>query len=116
MTSYKLMALSNAKVDREDDFNRWFDQSHIPEVLAVEGFVSVQRLRLASHQRTPAPHPYKYAAIYSIETDDLKACLDGLGRAVQNGTKTDASDSERRALWVFEHFGPEHEAGRKSTD
>jgi hypothetical protein len=111
MASYTLIALSNAKPGREEDYNQWFDGTHVPEVLAVEGFKSVQRLKLAPAQRTPGPHPYAFAALYRIETSDLAATLSGLGRAVQNGTRTDASDPERRALWVFEPMGPERAAG-----
>lgn len=111
MSSYTFMALSNAKPGREDDYNAWFDGAHVPEVLAVEGFVSVQRLRLAAAQRTPGPHPYRYAALYRIETADIEATLSALGRAIQNGTKTDAGDPQQRAIWVFEPLGPERHKG-----
>jgi hypothetical protein len=111
MTSYTLMALSNAKPGREDEYNKWFDGTHVPEILAVDGFVSAQRLKLASAQRTPGPHPYTFAALYRIETSDIGATLNALGRAVQIGTKTDATDPERRAIWVFEPMGPERKRG-----
>ena len=27
-----------------DDYHRWYDETHIPEILAVDGFVSARRL------------------------------------------------------------------------
>jgi hypothetical protein len=102
MSAYVLMAFTNALAGKEDEYNHWFEDVHIPEILAVDGFRSVQRMQLSALQRTAGPHPYKYAALYSIETHDLAATLQALGEAVQKGTKTDASDMTRRALWVYE--------------
>jgi hypothetical protein len=105
MTEYLLMAMTNCVPGKEDQYNLWFDNVHIPEILAVDGFSSVQRLQLTSEQRTPGPHPYSFAALYRIDTDDLKATLKALGDAVKTGTKTDASDTSRRALWVYQPLG-----------
>ena len=60
MSAYILMAMTNAQPGKEDEYNLWFDNVHIPEILAVDGFESVQRLQLAAVQRTPAPHPVSY--------------------------------------------------------
>jgi hypothetical protein len=29
--------------DRADEYNRWYDEVHLPEVLALDGFVSARR-------------------------------------------------------------------------
>jgi hypothetical protein len=106
MARYRLLAMTNAKSGREAEYNCWFDEVHIPDVLAVDGFVSAQRFRLAPAQRTPAPHPYQFAAIYELETHDLPTTLNALGHAVQNGGKTDSGDPTQRGLWVYEEIGP----------
>jgi len=108
MASYTLIALTNSKPEFDAEYNQWFDAVHIPEVLKVKGIVAATRFRLASAQRTAGNLPYKYAALYRIETGDLPATLSALGDAVQKGTKTAAGDPERRALWVFEQMGEEH--------
>ena len=105
MADYILLAMTNPAEGREDDYNAWFDNQHIPEVLAVPGFKSAQRYELTEEQRTPAPHPYRYAAQYEIETDNLPETLAALGEAVMNGTKTDAGDPSARALWVYRPKG-----------
>jgi len=101
MAAYIVMAMTNAAAGREDAYNRWLDEVHIPEVLAVPGFESVQRYELTDAQRAPVPHPYRYAAVYEVETDDLPATLAALGVAVTQGRKTDTNDPSRRAIWVF---------------
>lgn len=107
---YLLLALTNAGENRDDDYNRWFDDRHIPEVLSVDGIVSAQRYKLADSQRTPGPFPYGYVAAYRLETADLGATLSALGDTIAAGVKTDAGDPARRAIWVLEPLGPERTA------
>ena len=45
MQTHTLLALSNPVEGREAEFNQWFDTVHIPEVLRVPGFASVQLLQ-----------------------------------------------------------------------
>jgi hypothetical protein len=107
MASYILMAMTNSADGRDEAYNQWFDEVHLPEVLKIEGFESAQRYELTSAQRMPAPLPYRYATVYRIDSDDLPATLAELGDVVAAGTKTDAGDPTRRALWVYAPRGPE---------
>jgi hypothetical protein len=43
------------------DYEDWYDKKHIPEVLAIEGFVSARRLRLLDGET--------FVVIYEIDTD-----------------------------------------------
>lgn len=56
--------------DREEEFNDWYDNIHLPEICAVPGFVSGRRYKLtgAADGNDGAP---AYLAIYEIEADDL---------------------------------------------
>ncbi len=69
MARYKLVALSNAAQGRDDDYNEWYNTQHMPDVLAVPGFVSAERLTCIGEG------PHRYLAIYEIETDDIGAVL-----------------------------------------
>ena len=58
---------------REEEFNRWYDEVHLPDLLKVPGLVAAQRYRFHGH--TPmfpppegAPEP-TYVAIYEFESD-----------------------------------------------
>lgn len=107
MASFILMAMTNAAEGRDQEYNRWFDEVHVPQVLNVPGMETAQRYELTAEQRMPAPLPYRYATVYWIESDDLAATLAALGAAIAAGTKTPASDPNRRALWVYAPRGPE---------
>lgn len=47
--------------DSADEFNKWYDETHIPEILTVDGFVSARRFVSADGS--------KFVAVYEIDTD-----------------------------------------------
>lgn len=54
------IVLTNAVEGKEAEFNAWYDDQHIHDVVAIPGFVSGQRYTLAAA-------PWDYLAIYEIE-------------------------------------------------
>jgi hypothetical protein len=52
---------------REDEYNDWYDNTHVPAIRAVPGFVSARRYKVHG-AGSPA-----YLAIYEIDADDLTA-------------------------------------------
>jgi hypothetical protein len=48
----------------EDDFNRWYEQEHIPERLAIPGFIRACRYKAF----LGAP---KYLAVYEVTSSDV---------------------------------------------
>jgi hypothetical protein len=69
--------------DREREYNTWYDQVHLPELLALDGIVSARRLR-------PVDGEGPYVAIYEIEGDDLQAILDNM---IANAGQLHTSDA-----------------------
>ncbi|OMC56831.1 hypothetical protein A5747_06165 [Mycobacterium sp. IS-836] len=69
--------------DREDEYNTWYDEVHIPELLALDGIVAARRLR-------PVDGQGPYVAIYELEGDDLQAILDNM---VANAGQLHMSDA-----------------------
>jgi hypothetical protein len=57
--------------DREQEYNTWYDEVHLPELVALDGFVSARRLR-------PVDGDGPYIALYEIEGDSLQAVLDNM--------------------------------------
>lgn len=87
MTRHVLVVLSNAAPGRDHEFNDWYDQEHLRDVLSVEGFVSAQRFCLSDAQLRPdEPPPHRYLAIYEIEAPDLAVPLRQLLAGVTDGT------------------------------
>jgi hypothetical protein len=74
MTRYKFIVLSNPVEGAVQEYNRWYDERHIPDVLAVDGVISAERSHLLTSNREDGPRQ-QYLAIYEIESDDLDATL-----------------------------------------
>ena len=69
-----LVVLTNpSDGDRDDDYNMWYDETHLSEVTQVPGIVSARRFKLSPVQMDPPSSlgHQQYLAIYEIETDDL---------------------------------------------
>jgi hypothetical protein len=86
------LVFTQPDTDEEDpEYNRWYDETHIPELLEkVEGFVSARRYRLESHpSNTSWPWP-PYLAVYQIsaqEPEQVARVLDNL-RTARESTLT----------------------------
>lgn len=72
MQRYKLVVLSNPVEGREDEYNEWYSTTHTRDMLAIPGILAVERFNLAAFQRFDSPQPYRYLAIYEVETDNLE--------------------------------------------
>ncbi|WP_274626951.1 DUF4286 family protein [Arvimicrobium flavum] len=103
MPKYLFFGFTNPVPGREDEYNDWYTETHLPDLLKVPGIVSAQRFKLADHQRSPGPHPYKYLAVYECETDDVRSIVSEL--KARSGTSempiSSAMDTER-LMYFFE--------------
>jgi Domain of unknown function (DUF4286) len=48
----------------EDEFNRWYEEEHLPERMAIPGFITARRFRALEG----GP---KYLALYDLESPDV---------------------------------------------
>src|SRR5690349_21681609 len=79
MASAILMVTSRCKDPaREDEFNTWYDEVHLPDILSTPHFVAAQRFKLAGPPSKAEPDA-TYLAIYEIDTDDTRAAMKALG-------------------------------------
>jgi hypothetical protein len=92
----------------EDEFNRWYAEEHLPDVVSVPGFTAATRYRLTDlnlgRQFKPWIVPRRYLAIYELEVEGPEAVAEA-GRALRgrpNPTRSPALGSgERRSLTQF---------------
>jgi hypothetical protein len=74
--------------EREDEFNRWYNETHLPDVLRVEGYIAAQRFRVVDGvplaEGLPPPS-HRYLAVYELDTDDLEAASQRLREQVLQG-------------------------------
>jgi len=70
MTKYLLFAFSDCKdPKREKEFNDWYDNMHMPDMLEVPGFIKATRWMSADNKKDEIR---KYLALYELETDNLE--------------------------------------------
>jgi hypothetical protein len=76
MARYEYLILSCAQPGREAEFEKWYDEQHIVDVLAVPGVVSARRFHVESQEAVDVEVPaYASMALYEIEADDPQTVL-----------------------------------------
>ena len=92
MVTYHVTIRSAAVAGREADYEQWYNNTHLGEVLQVGGFVSGQQFRLPE----TSAEGHTHVAIFELESDDPAASLAELGETFASGqmTPTDALDTD----------------------
>ncbi|CAI7975993.1 MULTISPECIES: DUF4286 family protein [Parafrankia] len=79
--------------EREDEYNKWYSEEHVPDILKIPGFVGARRYRVRDTADVTAdPGTLEYITIYEIEADDLATPLQDL-RASSNAGRVRRSSS-----------------------
>ena len=69
MTNHLFFALTNAVKGKEAEFEAWYEQRHLSEVLTIPGFVAAQRYQLSPKQRDGEAPPWEFLALYEYNGD-----------------------------------------------
>ena len=91
---------------KEDEFNAFYDNHHAPELAAIPGFVSAQRMILATPSDRPSANAIpgsKYLALFKVETSDIAAVKQA---ATRPGTSSPAFDTKATRGYTFRAIGP----------
>ena len=105
------LVFSNAIEGREDEFNEWYDNVHVPDLLAIPGVLSAHRYDLleTAINRNPAmPAPtHRYLCIYEME-GDVDAIMAKVQESVLSGgiVMTEAMDVMESRLSFWSSRGP----------
>jgi len=99
---YKLLVLSNCAPGTDDEFNRWYNEVHIPEVLQVPGFTGAWRGPISEVTAEGSEH--RFCAVYDFESDDVGATLGELAGRAADGRMhmSDTLDIEGVSMRAFE--------------
>lgn len=98
MAKYVFVVMTNPAEGQEEEYNRWYDNQHLPDVLKVEGFVAAQRFKLAPVESGNAKATHSYMALYEAETDDLARVQKALGAAAGTDAMPMSPALETRGL------------------
>lgn len=104
MMTYMLV-FSNPVAGREDEYNEWYDNVHLREVVDIDGIQAARRYRLADSQVQPE-QAHRYLAIYEVDSGNVEAAIRNLlgGRGMQ---MSDALDLTTAKVAVYRSIGPE---------
>ncbi|MEZ5408695.1 MAG: DUF4286 family protein [Acidimicrobiales bacterium] len=106
MGTYLVMVMSNPVEGREPEFNDWYENTHLDEVLATTGFTSAQRFALEAQAGPPSPH--RYLALYETEGESADEVIARLNARRAERQQSDTIDRRGAALWVFSPTGERH--------
>ena len=107
---------------REEEFNRWYDEVHLPDILTIPHVVAAQRFRLARDaSRSASPRAAedgpRYLALYELDTDDPDTILGAVGelvpRLVAEGRMIDVIEGQGSTF--FTTLGVRQEAAAAPT-
>lgn len=82
MSRHLMCVMTSPAEGKEQAFNRWYDEQHVPDVRRVPGILTAQRFRLSEVQHKAPPFSQNYFAFYEIETEDLREFNAELARRV----------------------------------
>ncbi len=106
---HALVVLTNAVEGREAEFDDWYSNQHLAEVLRIDGFVAAQRFELAPPLPGDAPAPYRYLAIYELAEGKLEDARAALAEAIAEAGRPRMASSdalaEDRLVWWFTAIG-----------
>ncbi|MCB0937041.1 MAG: hypothetical protein KDB55_13695 [Mycobacterium sp.] len=101
------VVFSNPVPGKEDEFNQWYDNVHIPELLRVPGMLSATRYALQDaaiyHVEGGAVPEHRYMCVYELE-GDVDEIMGTIRKSVLNG-QVHMSDSldvagSRLSFWL----------------
>ena len=80
MARYSFYVFSNCTdPDREEEFNRWYTHTHLPDLSPAKGLVSARRC-----VNTDRNSGSQYLAIYEFETDNIDESISSLYELAAN--------------------------------
>ncbi|RVT94450.1 DUF4286 family protein [Sphingomonas crocodyli] len=105
MAKYQLLVVTNPVEGREDEYNDWYDNQHLADVIAMDGYTAAKRYTVTALMGDkPAG---TYAAVYEMETEDPITAFESLGKAMDAGTMyiSDAMDPVRLSVSLLTPIG-----------
>lgn len=108
MKSKYLVALANPRSEADDEaFNVFYNETHLPEVCALPGFISARRFLASARQTSEEPPKYQYVTIYNLA--DVDTAIDSLGRYGSDLTPFETLSDDMHLVVVDEIFSYNNE-------
>jgi hypothetical protein len=104
MPRYKFVVFTRPVEGREAEYNDWYQNTHLAEVLDIPGHTAAQRFRLNRTMGEGQGSPYM--AIYDVETDDIDGVFAEMNKRFGTG-QLKLSDALAPGFFLlcYEEFG-----------
>jgi hypothetical protein len=117
LADHVLLVMSNPSEGREEEYNDWYSNTHLAEVIALPGFVAAQRFQFHESQLTGFPaSSHRFIAIYEIDGDPA-AAFEILEAALESGRMVlpPSIDAEGIRPWCFSPITARVTAGQSGS-
>ena len=103
MAKHVFIVLTNPTEGEGDEatFNDWYTNQHLGEILTIPGFVRAQRFAISDAQLGDGAAPYKYLAIYEVESENVADAAQAMQQAAGTLYISPALDLARAAAWFY---------------
>ena len=98
--STKMLVYIRPLAGKESTFNDWYNNTHLKEVVAVDGFMSAQRYELTKAQQM-SDQDYKYLAVYELKNEDVARTIENLLAASGTMNMGDSADLDSAKVSIF---------------
>jgi hypothetical protein len=103
VAKYVFVVFTEPVEGQDAEYNEWYSDVHIADVLKLDGIVAARRFKLAAMDPPQDGHR-PYLALYEIETDDVSEIPGAIKRAVEEGRMplSDALDRSKNHSAYYE--------------
>ncbi len=102
-----VVVLTEPTAGRDEEYNTYYEDLHLDEVLASTGWSTAQRFKLVDEQGKPCPLPY--LAFYEVEAENSAEILETLNATRPQRVQSEALNKATAGVWVFAATGPRHD-------
>jgi hypothetical protein len=99
-----IAVLTEPTPGKQAEFDDYYENLHLGEVLATTGWDTAQRFVLTDEVGQKCPQ--KYLALYQVEADSAEDIVKTLTETRPQRQQSDALNLKTAALWVFSETGP----------
>lgn len=107
MGTHRLIVFTEPRPGQEAEYNKWYEEVHLKEVLETEGFVAAQRFEIAPSQigEMGENAPSRFLAIYEIEAENIDVALEKLNSSSGSMNMSDALDLDSASAIAYSAIG-----------
>jgi hypothetical protein len=101
MARFSFVVYSNPVEGREQEYNDWYANQHLKDLLAIPGVIAARRFKISATQIAKAVPTHQYLAIYDIEAEDVSSFVKELMLRTASGAITRGTAMSSDVLPVF---------------